>query len=125
MKIYKTHVFDKWIKKEGITNSTLQEAIDEMCDGIIDADLGGGLVKKRMAKPGHGKRGSYRILLAFRSNSRAIFLTGFSKSDMDNITSDEKAVFKKLCTIYLNMDCKEIESMCKAKKLIEVTYEKD
>lgn len=124
MKIYKTQIFDKWIKKKGITDKSLKDAIVEICDGLIDADMGNGLIKKRMSKPGHGKRGSYRTLLAFKSNSRAIFLTGFSKSDKDNISPSEKTVFKKLCVIYLNMNNNEIESMCNSKRLNEVIYEK-
>ena len=66
LKIYKTQVFNKWSRKEGVTDTCLREAIDEMLRGLIDADLGGGLVKKRIAKSGQGKRGSYRVLLAFR-----------------------------------------------------------
>jgi hypothetical protein len=70
-----------------------------MLQGLIDADLGGELVKKRVAKAGQGKRSSYRILLAFRVGHRALFLTGFSKNEKDNITKDERDVFKKLCSI--------------------------
>ncbi len=124
MKVYKTQVFDKWAKKENILNSALCEVVDEMHKGLIDADLGSGLVKKRMGKTGHGKRGSYRTLLAFKNNYRAIFLTGFSKNEMENIASDEKIVFKRLCTIYLSMSEIEIENMCNTRKLIEVFYEK-
>jgi hypothetical protein len=125
LKVYKTHVFNKWSKKEGITDASLRGAVGEICEGLIDAELGGGLLKKRMAKPGHGKRGSYRTLLAFRNSQRAIFLTGFSKNEVANISSDEREVFKKLCAIYLNATLKELEIMCKAKKLIEVSYEKE
>lgn len=123
MKVYKTHVFSKWSKNEGITDSSLCKAIDEMCQGLIDAELGSGLVKKRMSKPGQGKRGSYRTLLAFRNTQRAIFLTGFSKNMIDNISSAEKDVFKKLCGIYLNASPNNLEAMCKAKTLFEVSYE--
>lgn len=52
MKIYKTQVFDKWSKKEGLSDFSLQKAVDEMNRGLIDAELGGGLIKKRMAKSG-------------------------------------------------------------------------
>jgi hypothetical protein len=124
LKIYKTQVFDKWCKKEGLSDTSLCKAVDEMNHGLIDAELGSGLVKKRMAKPGHGKRGSYRTLLAFRYESRAIFMSGFSKNEVDNITPDEKNVFKRLCAIYLNANLNEIEAMCNAKKLIEVSHEK-
>lgn len=82
-----------------------------------------GLVKKRIPKSGHGKRGSYRALLAFKIDDRAIFLMGYSKSETDNITSEEKNVFKELCKIYLDMSNNQIGKMCKTRKLIEVRYE--
>jgi hypothetical protein len=123
LKIYKTQVFEKWSKREGLSDATLRKAVDEMNRGLVDAELGGGLVKKRMARSGQGKRSSYRTLLAFRSQHRAIFMTGFSKNEIDNITPDEKDVFKRLCGIYLNASLSEIEAMCNAKKLIEVNHE--
>jgi hypothetical protein len=123
LKVYKTQIFNKWSKKEGITDRCLCKAVNEIESGLIDAELGSGLVKKRMPKPGQGKSGSYRTLLAFRNNHRAFFLTGFSKNGRENITSDEKDVFKKLCAIYLNASVNELELMCKTRKLIEVGYE--
>ena len=108
---------------EGLADAFLIKAIDEMRQGLIDADLGAGLVKKRIAKPGQGKRGSYRTLLAFRNNDRAFFITGFAKNERENISPDEKDVFKKLSRIYLDADLQSLEAMCKAKKLIEVSYE--
>jgi hypothetical protein len=123
LKVYKTQIFDKWSKKEGISDSSLRKALDEMHQGLIDADLGGGLVKKRIARLGQGKSGGYRTLLAFRKEGRAFFLTGFAKNERANISPDEKNVFKKLSEIYLNASIQELKSLCDAKKLIEVSYE--
>lgn len=124
MKVYKTNLFNKWAKKEKLNDVVLIKMIEEMKEGLIDAQLGAGLVKKRIPKSGHGKRGSYRSLLAFKVDRRAILLIGYSKSETDNITHDEKEVFKELCKIYLSMNHRQIERMCKTKKLIEVKYEK-
>lgn len=125
MKVYKTRIFDKWAKKEGIADNSLRKAIDEMLDGLIEADLGGGLVKKRIAKPGQGKSGGYRVLLAFKCKDRAFFLSGFSKNERENISVEEKMALKKLCQIYLNANLQDLEHICKLKKLIEVTYGKE
>lgn len=124
LKVYKTQIFNKWSRKEGLTDTDLLNAINEMIRGLIDADLGGGLVKKRVARPGQGKRGSYRTLLAFRKNERAFFITGFAKNERANIGPDEEVVFKKLSKIYLDANLQELEVLCKAKKLFEVNYEK-
>lgn len=124
LKVYKTQIFHKWCKKESLTDKCLGIAISEIMRGLIDADLGAGLVKKRIARVGQGKRGGYRTLLALRKNDRAFFLTGFAKNERGNITSDEEVVFKKLSKIYLDASAAEITALCKAKKLLEVNYEK-
>jgi len=123
LKIYKTALFNKWCMRNSIADLVLLKGIDEILAGLIDADLGGGLIKKRLARSGYGKSGGYRTLLAFKNNDRAIFITGFAKNEKDNITSEEKMVFKKLSKIYLDLDLKELNAMCKAKKFIEVIYE--
>ena len=64
MKIYKNRTFDRWARKEGLNNLSLCNAVNEMAAGLYDADLGGGLFKKRIAKPGKGKSGGFRTLVA-------------------------------------------------------------
>lgn len=79
MRTFKTKYFAKWAEKEKIGDIMLNQLIQEMNMGIIDAPLGAGLVKQRLSKPGHGKSGSYRLLIAYQYPDKAIFLTGFSK----------------------------------------------
>ena len=57
---------------------------------LIDADLGGFLYKKRVARSGSGKSGGYRTLLSARLGNRYVFLHGFAKNDRANITQDER-----------------------------------
>lgn len=64
--------------------------------GLIDADLGGGVIKQRVARPGGGKAGGFRTIILFRSGSRAIFVHGFAKSERANIRDDELAAFRAL-----------------------------
>ena len=56
---------------------------------LIDADLGVGLIKQRVARPGQGRSGGWRTWMAFRSQDRTVFLYGFAKSERANIGPDE------------------------------------
>ena len=64
MRIFKNKAFNKWADKEGLSDGALRIAVDEMECGLIDADLGGHLMKKRVAVGGRGKSGGVRTLLA-------------------------------------------------------------
>jgi hypothetical protein len=92
--ILKIHTFERWQKKMALTDSALRQAVQEMRLGLIDADLGGGLVKKRVPRPGAGKRGGYRTLLATNQYDRWIFVYGFAKNEKDNIEPQELKALK-------------------------------
>ena len=89
MRIHKVRGFARFQRRELIADSALIVAIGRANDGLVDADLGGGLLKQRIARPGQGKSGGYRTVIAFRRGDLAIFLFGFAKSDSDNIDGDE------------------------------------
>lgn len=118
--IFKHVKFERWAKSEQLTNEALKEAVFEIVAGLHNGDLGAGLYKKRISKPGHGKSGSYRTLIAFRLNERAFFIHGFSKNQKDNIDSKEKEVYKKLAHILLNLDENTLANMIEMGSLIEV-----
>ena len=80
MRIFKEKGFTRFQRKEGISDQTLCQAVREAQSGLIEADLGHGLIKQRIARPGQGKRGSYRTIIAYLMKKRAIFLFGFAKS---------------------------------------------
>ncbi|MGV3526598.1 MAG: type II toxin-antitoxin system RelE/ParE family toxin [Candidatus Sericytochromatia bacterium] len=96
MHIFKTKLFDRWAKDEGLTDQALAAAVCEMNSGLVDAALGGNVYKKRVAKPGKGKSGSYRTLLAIKLQDKAFFLYGFSKNQRANISSKELIALKRL-----------------------------
>ena len=79
MRIFKNKEFHKWTKKQSIKDSSLQKAVQEMNDGLYDANLGGGIYKKRIAYGGKGKRGGVRTILAFQIGKKAFFIYGFAK----------------------------------------------
>lgn len=96
MATYKTRWFERWANKQGLNAAALCEAVREMQAGLFEADLGGGLLKKRIARPGEGKRGGFRSLVATNKGDRWVFIYGFSKSERSNIDKDEQEALKKL-----------------------------
>jgi hypothetical protein len=101
--ILKTLTFERWQKKTALADTVLRQAVQEMQQGLIDADLGGGLVKKRVARPGAGKRGGYRTLLATNQDDTWIFIYGFAKNERDTIAPQELRAFKLLAKHLLTL----------------------
>ena len=89
MRVYETRIFSRFARKESIKEKQLLDAVQRASDGLIDADLGGGLIKQRVARPGQGRSGGYRTILVFRMGSLAIFLTGFAKNERENISAND------------------------------------
>ncbi len=118
--IYKTKVFDRWANEQGLIDQSLCQAVKEMNAGLIDADLGGGLYKKRVARTGQGKSGGFRTLVATNRGDRWIFVFGFSKNERDNINKKEKDALKKLASYYLSLSVQTLLKAQQSKELIEV-----
>lgn len=95
-------------------------AVEEMQRGLVDADLGGGLLKKRIARPGAGKRGGYRTLLAGNRRDRWVFLFGFGKNELDNIGEDDEWDYRKLAGIYLGKRENDIAQLIHEGELQEI-----
>ena len=91
-----------------------------MQDGLFDADLGGGLFKKRVAKQGQGKRGGYRTLLATNRGDKWFFLFGFPKNERDNIGKDDERALKVLAEQSLSYAPAAISKLMSAGELFEV-----
>src|SRR5574337_260672 len=89
MRVFKTRHFQRWMRKTELTDAALCKAVEEMVGGLIDADLGGGVVKKRVGLAGRGKRGGARTLVATNKGNRWFFLFGFEKNHRANITDEE------------------------------------
>jgi len=85
LEIFKTRGLIRFVRRERIEDGSLREAIRRAERGVIDADLGGGLIKQRVARPGQGRSGGFRMMIAYRAGNRAVFLYGFAKSEQDNI----------------------------------------
>ncbi|MBI5462943.1 MAG: type II toxin-antitoxin system RelE/ParE family toxin [Gammaproteobacteria bacterium] len=121
MRIFKTKWFQKWASKEGLGDEVLRRTVAEMAAGLIDADLGGHVVKKRVALPGHGKRGSLRTLVAFKADDKAFFIYGFAKNERDNIDQNELKALRLLATELLSYGPALLVKAVTAGEVIEVS----
>ena len=121
MQVFKNKAFIRFALKAGIGDAVLCEAIWDAKRGLIDADLGGGVIKQRIARPGQGKSGGFRTLIVYRSGGAAFFVHGFAKNEKDNIGKDELAALKRLASEFLAYDDKAIARAILFGTLVEVT----
>jgi hypothetical protein len=119
-RFYKNRWFAKFASREGISDATLITAIDQANRGLIDADLGSGLIKQRVAREGGGKSGGYRTLVFFRHEELAIFAFGFAKSDMAHLSVAELKVYKQAAKIVLALTQAQIDTEVREERLFEV-----
>ncbi|MEI9886632.1 MAG: type II toxin-antitoxin system RelE/ParE family toxin [Rhizomicrobium sp.] len=120
MRIFKTKWFVRYARRERIADAALLEAIGRAEKGLVDADIGGGLIKQRIARPGRGRSGGYRVLIAVCWEDRAIFLYGFAKSERDNIKDDELEFLKKVGAGWLAADSSGLERAIEIDELQEI-----
>jgi len=126
VRIFRNKSFTRFARREDLDDATLRKAIDDAERGLIDAKLGGGVIKQRIARPGKGKAGGYRAVILYKANALAFFVHGFAKKDRDNIAPDEFAAFKLLASQMFSFDDQEIAEAVASGTLIEVTrHEKD
>jgi hypothetical protein len=112
------------MKREGLSDSDLRDALAEMQKGLIDARLGGGLVKKRVARTGQGKSGGYRVLVASNFGERWVFMFGFAKNERDNIDDDELKLIKRLAATLLSLSEGDVLNALVNGELLEVKHGK-
>jgi len=120
VRVFKNTWFTRFADKESITDSELKDAVKQLEAGQADADLGGGVYKVRVARPGEGKAGGYRVIVFFRSEERTFFEYGFAKSDRDNINEGDLRVFKKRAKKVFSFTDEEIRDRLKNRSFIEV-----
>jgi hypothetical protein len=126
VRIFRNKSFTRFAKKAGLDDATLRKAVDDAERGLIDARLGGGVIKQRVARPGKGKSGGFRAIILYKAHAVAFFVHGFAKKDQDNIEDDELAALKLLASEMLSYDDRAIAKAIESGTLTEVTrHEKD
>ena len=112
--------FRRFARDQKITDHALRDAVRRAESGRIDANLGGGVVKQRVARPGHGKSKGYRTVILYRTAEMAIFVYGFSKSQRKNIREDEKEQFKKMASHVLELSGEQLNELITTGKFEEI-----
>jgi len=124
VRIFKTKTLAKFTRQHGISDDGLVDAVERAVRGLIDADLGGQIIKQRVARPGQGKRGGFRMIIGIRSD-RAIFLFAFAKNERENIDKAELMTLREIVASFLNAAEETIAQALKDGTLIEVQHGKE
>ena len=124
MRIFKTKTLAKFTRQHGISDDGLVDAVERAVRGLIDADLGGQIIKQRVARPGQGKRGGFRMIIGIRSD-RAIFLFAFAKNERENIDKAQLMSLREIVASFLNAAEETIAQALKDGTLIEVQHGKE
>ncbi|MDE0110665.1 MAG: type II toxin-antitoxin system RelE/ParE family toxin [Albidovulum sp.] len=111
MRKFKTRPFARFANREGITDGALCDALERAGRGLVDADLGGGVIKQRVARRGKGRSGGFRVIAVFRRQECAFFVHGFAKSDRDNLRRRELGALKALADQLLGLDEPGLKAM--------------
>jgi hypothetical protein len=120
MRIFKNKMFNRWAANVGLGDDALIAAVNEILQDLIDADLGGHVLKKRVALAGRGKRSGVRTLLAYKAGNRAFFVYGFAKNALENISARELKALKHFAKILLDLGERELTQAIMDGALIEV-----
>jgi len=120
MRIFKNAWFERFARKQKIPDAVLRDAIRRAEQGLIDADLGGGVIKQRVARPGQGRSGGYRTLIVYRQAQRAFFVYGFAKSQQANIGDEEDAAFKQAAGYVLELTDEQLAALIQNGQFSEV-----
>ena len=122
-RVFKTRHFSRWMRKTELTDSALLNAVEEMVKGLIDADLGGGVVKKRIGLAGRGKRGGARTLVATNKGNRGFFVFGFEKNERANIADDELEALRDIAEQLLARTGRQLDEAVEAGALQEICHD--
>ena len=122
MRVFKTKTFARLARRERISDASLREAVRRAERGLIDADLGGGVIKQRVARTGQGRSGGYRVLVAYRAKTRSVFLFGFAKSARANVDKDELATLRDIAKAWLAADSHALAGALNRGLIEEVEY---
>lgn len=125
MRVFKTKWFARFARDERITDHSLSDAVARAERGLIDAELGSGVIKQRVARAGQGRSGGYRVLVAYRTKERAVFLYGFAKRERENIERDELATLRDIGAAWLAADAQRIAGALAEGILKEVAYDEE
>jgi hypothetical protein len=123
LRIFKTKMFVRYARRERIDDDSLREAIERAERGLVDGNLGGDVIKQRVARKGQGRSGGYRVVIAYRHGNRAVFLYGFAKSERENIDDDELATLRDIAAGWLKANDAKLKGAIADGVVQEVDYD--
>lgn len=124
-RVFKTRAFASFARRSRLSDAALCVAVKRMRRGLVDADLGGGVVKQRIARPGAGRSGGFRTIIVFHVERHTFFVYGFAKSQRDNISAAELTDFRDLATLLNGFDHERLKTALEAAELTEVICNED
>jgi hypothetical protein len=127
VRIFKNKWFHHWCGKEKIADALLVNAARDILEGRVEADLGGGLFKKRLARLGRGKSGVYRVIVGYKNpnSERIIFLYAFAKSKKANLSTNEEAILSTVAESFIKASDAQVDELLKKGSILEVERERD
>jgi hypothetical protein len=123
VRIFLNRPFQRFAQKERISDAALCEAVSRAERGLVDADLGGGVIKQRIPRQNEGRSGGFRSVLLYRAAGKAFFVYGFAKNERENIGETELADLKDLAKLVLEYDDEQISTMLETERMREVVYD--
>jgi hypothetical protein len=120
LRVFKNAWFGRFARKENISARVLWDAVDRAEKGLVDADLGGGVIKQRISRPGESKSKGYRSIVLYRKGDRAFFVYGLPKSGLGNIRDDEQEQFKKAAKSILALSDEQVRQLIENGQFEEV-----
>jgi hypothetical protein len=109
--VHATKEFARLARRSGVADADLLGAVSRAEEGKVDADLGGGLIKQRLARPDEGRSSGFRTIIAYRRGERAVFLHMFAKSKRGNLTRKELAPYQKLAKMLSKLDDEQLDAL--------------
>ena len=124
MRVFKNKWFARWSRLEDVADSALLQAADEIVAGQVEADLGGCLFKKRLAREGSGKRSGYRVLIGYKkpNTDRIVFLYAFAKNARASISDKEKEALSLVAEAFVSATDAQVSSLLKEGSIVEVQH---
>lgn len=119
-RVFKTAEFARFAAKARIADALLVEAIERVERGLVDADLGGGVLKLRIARPNEGRRGGFRTIVACIIDQRAFFVAGYGKNDRANIEPEDLRTYRNYGAFLQGLSDAEVNAALRRGMIVEI-----
>lgn len=123
MRVFKTKEFARQVRKEGLSDLELCEAVERAMKGLVDAQIGKFLIKQRVARRSEGRSRGFRTIIFYQEDDRAVFLHMFAKSDKSDLTNTEEAAYRDFAKELATIKTEQITRLVALKKWMEIDYE--